>query len=185
MSPEKLGSVIGSVFGLVFVLVNTGSVPAPVGALLRVLAVAAFIAVLLAARRPGSSTSTVPAGGGFGRRYWLVVAAEVVAIFAGLALLNGPLDRPKAGVAWVTVVVGAHFLALAVVWRQALFTWLGGALLACGTAGLVLAAVSAPQAAVDLMGGVLPGAILLGFSLWGSRSPGAAAPRASLPADAV
>lgn len=42
MTPEKLGSVIGAVFGLIFVMVNTGSSPAAIALLLRVLAVLAF-----------------------------------------------------------------------------------------------------------------------------------------------
>lgn len=182
MSPQKLGSVIGSVFGLVFVLVNTGSLPTLSAMLLRVLGIAAFVAVVVASRRPDPVTRPGPEGSGFGRGYWFVVALEVVAIFAGLALLNGPLDMPKAGVAWVAVVVGAHFFGLAAVWHRALFSWLGAPMLLCGVVGLVLAAAGARQAAVDLVGGVLPGFLLLGFGLWGSTragSPAAASPSPS------
>lgn len=168
MTPEKLGSLIGGVFGLVFVLVNTASVPTGFAVLLRVLGVVAFVAVLVAAGRTGRSMVAPHASGGFGREYWLVVAAEVLAIALGLALLNGPLDTPQAAVAWISFVVGAHFLALAVVWKQSLFHWLGAALLLCGALGLVLAATGSDTSAIDLMGGVLPGAILLGFGLWGS-----------------
>ncbi len=169
MSPEKLGSVIGAAFGLVFVVVNTGSLPTAPAALLRGLAVVAFVAVLIAAlRRSGPGGTRAPAGGGFGRGYWLVVAAEVVAIWGGLALLNGPLATPQAAVPWIASVVGAHFVALAVVWRNPLFHWLGAALLACGVAGLVLAARDADRAAIELVGGVLPGVILLAVGLWGS-----------------
>jgi hypothetical protein len=110
----------------------------------------------------------VPGAGGFSRRYWLVVAAEVLAIWVGLALLNGPLDTPHAAVAWISSVVGAHFVALAVVWRNPLFHWLGTALLGCGVVGLVLAARGSAIGVIDLVGGVLPGAILLGVGLWGS-----------------
>ncbi|HEU0101413.1 MAG TPA: hypothetical protein VFR07_03765 [Mycobacteriales bacterium] len=170
MSPEKLGSLIGAGFGLVFVLVNSGSLPTTVAVAVRVLAVAAFLVVLVAVRRPtpagGSDTPT----GGFGRPYWLVVAGEVLLIWVGLALLNAPLDTPDAAVAWISCVVGAHFLALAVVWRNRLFHWLGGAMLACGLVGLVLAARGADVGAIKLVSGILPGAILLGFALWGSRT---------------
>ncbi len=170
MTPEKLGSVIGAVFGLVFVLANTGSLPSGVALTLRVLGGVAFLAVLLAVRRPAVSRAATPAGSGFGRGYWLVVGLEVVAIFGGLALLNGPLDTPQAAVAWISFVVGVHFLALAVVWRQRLFTVLGAALAVCGLAGLGLAVGGAPEAAVDTVGGVLPGAVLLGFALRGSTT---------------
>lgn len=169
MTAEKLGSLIGASFGLIFVLVNTGSVPTPLAWLLRVLAVIAFLGVVFAVRRPGPTGGT-SAGGGFGRGYWLVVAAEVVAIWGGIVLLNGPLDKPDASVAWVSSVVGAHFVALAVVWSNPLFHWLGAALFGCGAAGLLLAALGSATVGVDLVGGVLPGAILLGFGLWGSST---------------
>lgn len=80
MSPEKLGSLIGAAFGLVFVVVNTGSVATAVAIFLRVLAVAAFLTILMAVRRPAPAGSMRTAGAGFGRQYWLVVAAEVLAI---------------------------------------------------------------------------------------------------------
>jgi hypothetical protein len=133
MSQEKLGSLIGAAFGLVFVLVNTSSVAAALAVLLRVLGVVAFLAVLIAVCRPGPAAGTRAGGGGFSRRYWLVVAAEVLAIWSGLALLNGPLQTPHAAVAWVSAVVGAHFIALALAWRNRLFHWLGTALLGVGS----------------------------------------------------
>jgi len=104
MSWAKLGSVIGASFGLIFVLVNTGSLPAAVAVLFRVLAVIAFIAVLIAVvvagRRPTPAGVDRPAAGGFTLGYWLVVVAEVGAIAAGLVVLNGPLHAPQAAVAW-------------------------------------------------------------------------------------
>lgn len=168
VSQEKSGSLIGAAFGLVFVLANTSSVATAVAVLLRVLGIVAFLAVVIAVRRPGPAAGARAAGGGFSRGYWLVVAAEVLAIWVGLALLDGPLRTPHAAVAWVSSVVGAHFIALALVWRNPLFHWLGAALLGCGVAGLVMAARGTDAAVIDLVGGVLPGAILLGFGLWGS-----------------
>ena len=37
------------------------------------------------------------------------MAAEAVALFLGVRILNGPLGLPRAGVAWVSLVVGVHF----------------------------------------------------------------------------
>jgi hypothetical protein len=54
---------------------------------------------------------------------------------AGLAVLNGPLDAPQAGVAWVSLVVGVHFFALAVAFAEPFFHRLGGAITVCGLAG--------------------------------------------------
>jgi hypothetical protein len=164
--------VIGAGFGLIFVLVNTGSFPAAVAVLFRVLAVLAFIAVLLAVvvaeRRPSPASADRPMGGGFTLGYWLVVVAEVGAIAAGLAVLNGPLHAPQAAVAWIALVVGIHFIALAAVWKLLFFHGLGVALMLCGVAGLVLAAAGSAVGPIDLAGGVMPGAILLGFGLWGA-----------------
>ena len=83
----------------------------------------------------------------FGRGYWFVVAAEFIALYLGVRVLGGPLDAPEAGVAWVSLVVGVHFLALAAVFGERYFHWLGGM--------------------ISLIAGVLPGAVLLGFGWWG------------------
>jgi hypothetical protein len=46
-----------------------------------------------------------------------LVVAEVIAIVAGIAALNGPLDLEDGVLPWVSLVVGTHFLALARIWR--------------------------------------------------------------------
>ena len=96
MPPEKLGSLIGAVFGLVFVLVNAGPLPSGSassfgrsGSSSSCSSWSLYGAVTGSPRGPSGS-----AGGGFGRGYWLVVAAEVVAIVVGVRLLAGPLDTP-------------------------------------------------------------------------------------------
>lgn len=66
---------------------------------------------------------------------------------------------------WIALIVGIHFIALAVVWKMLFFHGLGAALMLCGVAGLALAATGAAVSAIDLAGGVLPGAVLLGFGL--------------------
>lgn len=168
MTPQKLGSLIGAVFGLVFILVNAATLPTGIATVLRVLGVLAFVLVLVALRRPRRSVEQArPARGGLGRGYWLVVAGEVVAFPVGVRVLNGPLDTPNAGVAWVAFVVGVHFVALAVVWTEPIFHWLGAAMALCGLVGLALAFAGSPKAAVATLGGVLPGALLLAFALWG------------------
>ena len=181
MPGKKVGSVIAAVFGLVYVPVNAGPLPATMRLTLRVLAAIAFVAVLVAIFRSHPSQDR---GGQerrvFGRGYWLVVAAEFVALYLGVRVLSGPLDAPEAGVAWVSLVVGVHFFALAVVLGQPFFRWLGAVITTCGVAGLVLAATGAPEATIALISGVLPGAILLGFGWWGAhRTAPIAAPTES------
>ncbi len=113
-----------------------------------------------------------PAGsgarGGFGGAYWLVVACELAAIPAGAAVLNGPAGLPHAVVAWVSVVVGVHFVVLAHLWRLQLFRYLGAAILSCGAAGLAAAAAGAAAAVIAVIGGVLPGALLLAAGYLGA-----------------
>ena len=52
-------------------------------------------------------------------------------------------------------------MALTVLWREPPLHLLGAALLGFGAIGLVLAVQDSNYAAADLVGGVLPGAILL------------------------
>ena len=59
-----------------------------------------------------------PAAKMFNRGYWLVVVAEVVLLFGGIAVLRA-WERPEeTNVAWIAFVVGVHFIALAPAWRQ-------------------------------------------------------------------
>jgi len=163
-----------ALFGLIFVMANVGTLPSTLGTAFAVLAVAAFVVVLLTVLRPDrESEPGTPGGTAFGRGYWLELAAEVAAGAVGLVVLNGPLDAPDAGVAWIAFVVGVHFFGLAVVWRQSFFRWLGAAITACGALGLILAAAGSSAAGIAAVGGVLPGFVLLVSGLLGPR-PGAA-----------
>lgn len=165
---QRLGLTIGTTFGLVFVLVNAAALPSPWSLALRVAGVVAFLAVQLAiwaaAQHPVSPASA-GAGGGFTRGFWVVVALEVVALIGGIRVIAGVFDAPEAGVAWVAVVVGLHFSALAVVWAERSLHVLAAALTACGTAGLLLAATGAGEAAIATVGGVLPGFVLIAGGL--------------------
>lgn len=181
MSGQRIGSTIAAVFGLVYVVVNTAALPAGWAWTLRGLAVAAFAAVLIAVVRAGrfagttaedSGVSSMPTRSAFGWQYWCVVAVEVVALFVGTRVLSGPLHAPQAGVAWVSLVVGTHFFALAVIFAQPFFHWLGAAITACGAVGVVLALTGAGTGIIGLVAGVLPGALLLAFGWWGAlRKP--------------
>ncbi|MGU3431879.1 hypothetical protein ACNHUS_02575 [Actinomycetes bacterium M1A6_2h] len=169
MPKEKLGSLIGAVFGLIFVLVNTDSLPSPIARVLRILAVAAVVAVLVAIRRVPAAPPT--SGRAFSDRNYLVtVALEAVALFGGVAIINGPLATPDAAVAWISLVVGLHFLGLAAAWKLRFYHVLAAAMAPCGIIGLVIAFGGGPTAAVDVIGAVIPGALLLGFALWGSTN---------------
>jgi hypothetical protein len=166
---QRLGSFIGGVFGLIYVEVNAGVLAALAATARRIAGAVAFagLLALLTVTRGSGAPATAAARGGFGPRYWLVVAAEVAATAAGSALLNGPFDRPRAVVAWVSVVVGVHFAALAAVWRVSLFRWLGAAI---ALAGLAAAGFGASSAVIATVGGVLPGALLLAAGYRGASA---------------
>jgi hypothetical protein len=173
MPGQRLGSIIGATFGLIYVLINAGQLPSAIRLPLRATGVVAFLAVLAAVCRIRgvSATDGAMAGrpGGFGRTYWLVVAAEAAALWAGLAVLNGPLHAPDAGVAWVSTVVGAHFFAIAAVFGQRFFHVLGAGIMACGVIGLLLVAGGARVQLVATIGGIVPGALLLASGWWGAH----------------
>lgn len=174
-----MGSLVGAVFGAIYVEANSGSLPMPVPIALRIAGAVAFVGlvVLIAVtRRPPTPSADKPGPsgrGGFGRGYWLIVAGEATAIVIGANVLTRVFDLPHAVlphavVAWVSVVVGVHFLALAAIWRLSLFRALGGAICLCGLGGLAAVGAGATNAAIAIIGGVGPGALLLAFAYWGA-----------------
>ncbi|MFC8506819.1 hypothetical protein ACFU3J_06785 [Streptomyces sp. NPDC057411] len=168
MTKDQTGRLIGASFGLFFVQANAGALPTRFAAPLRGLAVAAFVALVVFGRRRATAA---PAGEApvsrFGRRYWLVVATEVVALAAGLLVISRVLHAPHAAVGWIAFVVGVHFFGLAAAWRRPRLHALGAALTACGAAGLALAAATASPAVIATVAGILPGVLLLA-SVWQS-----------------
>ncbi|MDN5853582.1 MAG: hypothetical protein L0K86_12195, partial [Actinomycetia bacterium] len=85
----------------------------------------------------------------------------------GLAVVNGALDRPEAGVAWVSTVVGAHFFVLARIFALRFFLVLGVAVTACGVVGLTLAVAGAEEPPIAAISGVVPGTNAAGLWLVG------------------
>lgn len=173
MAPDKIGSLIGAVGGLVFIQANAGAFPAGVELGLRVAGAVAFVAVLAAlprVNRPAPTDTRSP--GALGRGYGVIVAAELLGIFVGLRVLNGPLDTPQATPAWIAFVVGTHFVALALLLREAAFSRLGYAITACGAAALLAAFLGAPDSVIAALAGILPGALLLSSVVRpGSQAP--------------
>lgn len=148
------GFLIGAGFGLAFVLANAGPpVPPPVGVVLRVLAVAALVGIVVVfgmlSRRPAPAAEAAGTGPAplfrFGPFYGIVVLIEVALIFGGIQVLR-LLEAPwQVNVAWIALVVGLHFLPLAWYWRMREI--LGAALYisALGAAGLVMAGLGAVE----------------------------------------
>jgi hypothetical protein len=179
---QVVGSLIAIAFGTVFVVVNSGGLATPWPTVVRLtgVAVAAVLLIALFVRRPrptapnpGTGGSTDRAGAGpatfFGyRRFWVIVAIEAAALFAGLYVINGVLGHSEVAVAWVAVVVGVHFVGLGRAFRLTRFHVLGAAMTALGVAGFVLDAVGAGAPVIGLVSGVLSGVALFataGYSL--------------------
>jgi hypothetical protein len=180
---QRLGSLIGGIFGFIYVEANADALPDPWASALQIAAGVAFagLVALMALARGSHPPVSQETRDGFGRRYWLVVAGEVAAIFAGFIVLHGPAGLPNAVVAWVSVVVGVHFLVLAIIWRLRLFRDLGAAIALCGVAGLTAAVAGAPAAVIAAAGGVLPGVLLLAAAYQGATRAAQAAHRDASP----
>lgn len=157
-----IGSLIAISFGAVFVLVNSGGLADPWRLLIRTLGLlvaAALLGALALVARRAPGVAQGPAAGFMDRRYWLVLAAEVVALSGGLAVVNNVLHRPAVAVAWLAVVIGVHFFGLGRVWRMPLFHRLGAAMTLLGVAGFLLDALAGTTvlvAGVGLRPGALP-----------------------------
>ncbi|MEV0144899.1 MULTISPECIES: hypothetical protein [unclassified Nonomuraea] len=157
------GLLVGAIFGAVFVVVNAQS---PLNALtvnlLRAaacLAAASVIGMWFVSARRGPSTAGRERNM-FSRGYLIVVAAEAILLFGGLRVLAALGVPEQANVAWVALVVGVHFIALAPVWKDWGIAVPGVVLTLLGVAGLVLASTAA-VAWVSFVSGVLSGVVLL------------------------
>ncbi len=167
---RSVAALIGSTLGLVYVVVNAGVLPTPAREVVRALGVLAFLVVLLRVRTSRSPTDDPPTGrSGFGHGYWRIVAAEVLVGLGGAVIITRPLGTPNAALPWITLVVGVHFFALGRLWRLSIQYLLGGALTACGAAGLLAAAGGATDEAIATIAGTVPGALLLAAAFWATR----------------
>ncbi len=186
-----MGSLIAGTFGLVYVLVNTDRLAQPLPVALRTAAMLALVAVVatLVRHRPAGASrarSGDPAEVRvLVRRYGTVVSVEAVAIVVGCALLVRVLGLPDAGVAWVSVVVGVHLLPLARVLHVPAMRGVGTAIGAAGAVGLAVVLAGGPGAVVDVVAGVVPGALLLGAAWWGARHDLRADPTTDTATDAT
>jgi hypothetical protein len=159
--------LIGAVGGLVFVQAGSGAFDSGVALALRGAGVVGFLAVLRAlslVQRPSAVEPRTP--GAWPRGFWIVVAAEVLAVVVGVRVLDGPLDTPEAVLPWIALVVGTHFVALALVLHQQVLARVGYGMTACGAGALIAAFLGASDALLAGLAGMVPGALLLTGSLW-------------------
>lgn len=132
MKSWPVGSIIGAVGGLVFVLLNAAAVP--LTPIWWGLAVVAFAGVLWFAVLHGPKVTQEPPTRAALRTYGFAVLAMGVAIPGGARVLT-LLDRPNAVVPWVVLAVGAHFLPFAGAFHLPVFRLLAISLVAVALAG--------------------------------------------------
>jgi hypothetical protein len=146
---------------LVFVEVNSGDLPNGWSFGLRVagvmIAVMLFAGLLWRRRWLDRAEQTVDH---FHRRYWVVVAVEVVALLVGMVITHRVLDADRFTVAWIAVVVGVHFFGLGPAWRDRMLYLVGAVLALLGLAGFLIGAAGGSAAVIAVVSGVGSGAAL-------------------------
>ncbi|HEV7655252.1 MAG TPA: hypothetical protein VGP36_11070 [Mycobacteriales bacterium] len=162
-----IGSSIGSVAGLVFVLANAGGLPA--AAVIRVAGLVALVLVLvLLLRRPVAAPPRP--GRAALRTYGLCVVGEVVAIPVGALVVRSLGGPSELVVVWVVFVVGVHFLPFARAFGLPVFGLLAWTLIGLAVVGGAL--TLAADAAAGRWTAVAAGFVLLGFAAAGPRPAG-------------
>lgn len=174
MRTPPIGSVVGAIAGLVFVLVNADAVPASL--VWRIAGSVAFAAVVWFVVLRGPELTQAPPSQAALRTYGLSVMAMLVALPVGAAIISNVLDKPNAVLVWVVFVVGAHFLPFARAFHLPVFLWLSLCLIIVAVVGAVPALASNSETAAGWTA-VAAGFVLLGFSAVGPRLSQAAPTR--------
>ena len=181
LSGAQLGSLIGAVAGLLFILINAGGTDA--AAAVRIVGIVLFVAALWwgVARAPGSAPASLSPRAG--RIYWSSVLAEIVAIPVGASVINNLLDHPELTVLWVVAVVGIHFLPFSRAFGTPMYAWLGGSMVVLAVIGAAVTIAAGSDSAPSWFA-VTAGVVLLGYCVVGPRlaamPPTSARPSGSL-----
>jgi hypothetical protein len=131
----------------------------------RIFAIAAGLVlsrgIALTRRRERTSGSGAKARKApLGLRFWLSCAAEVIAILAGIAVINRT-GAHALTMTWIVLVVGVHFFGLVGLWNRGHFyTMVGLVITALGVLGFVLYTVGVTGAAVSAVPGIGAGLAL-------------------------
>jgi hypothetical protein len=128
------------------------------------------IVALVSYRRAAASAPTADRGSGSmfaSRGYRVVVAAELVALVAGNALL-GVNGQNGYVAAWTAFVVGAHFIGLGRLFTP-MFYVLGAAFIAAATVGAAYGLTSGNVQSVRGWTGLIAAASLFLAGAWGLR----------------
>jgi hypothetical protein len=100
--------------------------------------------------------------------YLVVVAAEVIALFGGNAVLGGAGDGRYVA-AWTAFVVGVHFIGFGRLFA-AMFYRLGAGFIVAAVAGLIIGAATGTRADVESATGLIAANSLFVAGGWGLRA---------------
>lgn len=153
--PRRIGALIGTIGGVVFVVANAWVLPAPGDLIAGIAAIAMALAIVV-------RLFVVPRALGEPRRphrfAWAIYGASVVGMFAMIAI-GRPLlvaaGHELAAPSLIAIAVGLHFIPFAVAFREPMLTWLGTAVAAVGLLGLVFGLLVEP--ALGTIGAIVAG----------------------------
>jgi peptidoglycan/LPS O-acetylase OafA/YrhL len=164
-----VGPLIGAGFGLAWWIVAVSAVHnvSSVFLVLVGLVIAAALVAVAVGRAHGEEEAAIDP-----RRFATIGVAEVAGMVAVIVVAN------LAGVgAWIpgliAVVVGAHFLLLASLFRQPHFAWTGALMVTAGATGVAIALLGVGPATVQVTVGLLCTVTLWGTTLQISKEPAA------------
>jgi len=181
VDPRRSGAVIGLVGACVFVFSYTDGWGDPASVVMRTLTgTLVLLTFLFLYIRPRFLGPFQPPRAGPLVVYVLCVLGELGLIALGTTWLDGAGNgglRP----ALIAAVVGLHFLPFGWVFAERMFVILGAALMALGTAGLLLGTPGTAAAAAVASGAVMA-SVLLAYSL-GAFAPRSEKEHASGPED--
>lgn len=166
MQSRPLGSIVGVIAGLAFVLINAGSVPwSPVWRIAAVVAAAAIVWFVIV---NGPEVTHAPAGREAVRTYGFAVTGMVVAIVLGASFIGNVLEAPDTVPIWVVFCVGAHFWPFASAFALPVFRVLAAALMLVALVGAVIVPFTPDDSTAGSVA-VIAGFVLLAFSDIGPR----------------
>ncbi len=160
----KTGGLVVLTFGFIFVEADATGLHSGQQGVVRgagfIVALVLFAAINRTARAAASAAPGAARRPRLGRQYWMVVAVEVVALLAGLLVINGVARAHELTVPWIAVVVGLHFFAFVRMWQNRAYAVLGVVVTALGVAGFLLYANGASAVTIRVVSGIGSGVAL-------------------------
>jgi len=153
----RAGGLVVLIFGFVFVEADAAGLHGGLQGVVRAAAFIVALALFAAINRVGRA---VGRGSRPGPQYWMIVVSEVVALLAGLVVINGMFRAHGLTVPWIATVVGLHFFAFVPLWKSKVYAVLGVVVTALGAAGFVLYAAGESALTVRVVSGIGSGVAL-------------------------